>query len=454
MPTATARTSTPAGRFAGRFAGWSLGLFALLRLGWIETHGVLPFTRLQGQLAARLSGLDTLPVDVSLACSAADAVALCLGAVLAYPAAWRMRLAGAAGGLAVILTLNTARIATLGQAVRSPRWFELLHVYAWPAVLLLAIAAYVFGWMRLVDPPRAAAATGALTRAPSRDGRVTRRFIAWTALLLVVFALAAPWYLQSAGVLTIAILVTRAAASILCVAGIDAVASGNLLTTTRGAFLVTQECIVTPLLPVAVGAIFAYADTWRARAPWLLAVGPAFVALAVARLLVVVLPPTIVASPLFLIHAFYQLVLAALVVFLAAAWRHGLNRVAVQRTLAAYAGAVLFVAVLGPIYTRAVMWGFVMPPGADPQGAIALLPSFQIGLYLALCTAVFVAFDWKPVLMGLVILASWQIAGFAALQLLSAQAGLTPLVRDIRALAVAAPLLLIIAWVRHDRPRR
>ncbi|MBK5298892.1 MAG: hypothetical protein JJE40_17190 [Vicinamibacteria bacterium] len=454
MPTATARTTIPAGRYAAHFAAWSLGLFALLRLGWIEAHGVLPLTRLQGQIAGRLGGLDTLPVDVTLACSAADAMALCLGAVLAYPATWRMRLAGIAGGLALILTLNTARIATLGRAAASPYWFDLLHVYAWPALLLLAIAGYVFGWMRLVDRPQAVFQAAAVAPAPSRDTLVTWPLVAWTALFLVLFTIAAPWYLQNTAVLATAAFMARAAAFVLRAAGLDAVASGNLLTTTRGSVLVTQECITTPLIPVTIGAIFAYARTWRARAPWLLAVVPVFIALGIARLLVVVLPPMIVASPLFLVHAFYQLVLAAVVVFLAATWRHGLSRVAVQRTLAGYACAVLFVSLLGPIYTRGIMWGFAMPPAADPQGALALLPAFQVGLFLALCATVFLAFDWKRVLMGLVVLASWQIAGLAALQFIFRHWGMTPQVRDVRALALAGPLLLIVAWVHHDRPRR
>ena len=39
---------------------------------------VLPFTRAQGGLAARLFGAPALPIEVTLACSGADALALCL----------------------------------------------------------------------------------------------------------------------------------------------------------------------------------------------------------------------------------------------------------------------------------------------------------------------------------------------------------------------------------------
>ena len=54
-------------------------------------------------------------------------------------------------GAGLILGLNTLRIATLGRAAASPAWFYALHVYVWPAVLTLAIAGYVLGWMRFAD---------------------------------------------------------------------------------------------------------------------------------------------------------------------------------------------------------------------------------------------------------------------------------------------------------------
>ena len=133
MPTATARAQTDAVKFALRGVAWSLGFFGLLRLNWTEAHVVLPLTRVQGGLAVGLLGTPTLPVEVTLACSGADALALCLGAVLAYPVSWRTRLVGAGVGAALIVSLNTLRIGTLGRAAASPAWFNALHVYVWPA---------------------------------------------------------------------------------------------------------------------------------------------------------------------------------------------------------------------------------------------------------------------------------------------------------------------------------
>ena len=101
----TARYPTDARKFVLGGVAWSLAFFGLLRLTWTEAHLVLPLTHAQGALAVGLFGTPTLPVEVTLACSGADALALCLGFVLAYPVKWRTRLAGAGGGAVLILSL-------------------------------------------------------------------------------------------------------------------------------------------------------------------------------------------------------------------------------------------------------------------------------------------------------------------------------------------------------------
>ena len=85
-------------------------------------------TRLQAAAGSALVGPSSLPIEVTLACSGADALALCLAAIVAYPARWRMRAAGAAGGAAVILALNTIRIGTLGRHVEASATGELLSL--------------------------------------------------------------------------------------------------------------------------------------------------------------------------------------------------------------------------------------------------------------------------------------------------------------------------------------
>src|ERR1035437_6749674 len=339
VPTDTTPTSFRAARnFALRAVAWSLGLFGLLRLPWIQSHALLPVTHAQARVATALFAATPLPglrFDGTLAGSGADATALCLAAVIAYPATWRMRLAGGGVGLALILNLNTLRIGTLGRVATSPAWFNTLHVYVWPAVLTLAIAAYVFGWMRFADrppssgerppsplatawlPPSSRLATARLAPQP------TRRFILFAAAFLVLFLAASPFYLDSPSVLALAGFIARAAAALLGIVGINAHAAANVLSTPRGGFLVTQECISPPLIPIYLAAVCTYSTTWRRLTLGALATLPLFIALGIVRLLVVALPDAVMASPLFFVHAFYQLLLGAVVVFLAALWRHG-----------------------------------------------------------------------------------------------------------------------------------
>ena len=453
MPTDTAPSRTAAVKFALRCVAWSLGLFGLLRLNWTEAHLILPLTRMQAGLAVGLFGTSAMPVEVTLACSGADAFALCLGAILAYPVPWRHRFAGAAGGAALILGLNTVRIGTLGRAAASPAWFNTLHVYVWPALLTLAIAGYVFGWMRLADRRETRAERTVSTGTSTTDRpQLTRRFVLFTAAFLVLFAAASPLYLESAGVLALAGLIARAAAVTLGSVGITAHAAANVLTTPRGGFMVTQECISTPLIPVYLAAVCAYSTTWRRLTLGVLATLPLFTALGIARLLVVALPDAVVTSPLFLVHAFYQLLLGAVVVFVAALWRHG-RSTAWRHALAGAVAGALCVLVLGPLFTR-VVTALAATPIDDAQGAIAFLPSYQLGLYLAVWVAGCTVVGWKRFVTGFALLGLTQAAGLLALHALANHAGLLAHVRDVRGWAVAGPLLIVAAMVNVGRTPR
>lgn len=466
MPTDTSRSRNRAASYVLRAAAWSLGIFGLLRLDWVERHGLLPLTQFQGCVAIGLCGTPERPIAATLACSGADVLAICLGAILAYPVRWRARLLGAGLGLALILALNTLRIGTLGRLAASPSLFEAFHLYLWPAALSLAVAGYVFAWMRLADrrqspgsaPPPA---TGRAT-APAERGRLrpTRRFVLLAAALLVLFTAAAPLYLQSTRVLSVASFIAGAAAAALRLLGIEALATGNLLWTPRGSFLVTQECIVTPLIPIYLAAVLAFARPWRFRLPALFAAAPLFIGLGIARLLVVALPASLAASPSQLIHAFFQILLALIVVVLAARWRHPDRGTAARRALLGVGLGSAFLLLMGAAYT-----GFVLratralgelagaggPPPEDPQGAIALLPAFQVGLYLALWAASRVTFGWERFVAGLALLGVLQAATLAALPLLAGHLGVPVLVQGVRAWAIAAPVL-VVAVVHLIRP--
>lgn len=460
MPTDTCTPSSVQARnFALRAVAWSVGLFGLLRLPAVEQAALLPLTQWQGSLAAGLFGTPILPIQVTLACSGSDAMALCAGFILGYPAAWRARLLALTGGIAMILALNTLRIGTLGRAT-SPAWFDALHLYIWPAVLILAIAAYVFTWMRrtAVPLPAPAFAAGRTADAAPQPMRIRPAFVMWSAALLVLFTAAAPLYRESAGVVVVAGFMARAAADLLSLVGVHAVAAANVLYTGRGGFIVTQECISTPLIPIYLAGVIAYAGSWRRRTALLLAAVPLFLALGVVRLMVVALPAALADAPLVLVHAFYQLLLAAVLVGLAAIWRHGAGRAAWRHAAAGTAIGAVGLAFLWPL--SAPLLAATVPsivPAGDPQGALALLPAFQLALYGALCVGslgLLQSGRWRLCAAGLAVLCLSQVAGFAVLDLLQRQADIALPVRELRAWALGAPLLLVLAMVQYDRPRR
>lgn len=450
MSTDTRAAPHAARRFVAHAVGISLGLSGLLRLNWTEGHVVLPVTQMQAQVGAALLGPPSSPVVATLACSGSDALALCAGAVLAFPAPWPLRLAGAAGGTALILALNTLRIGTLGHAAGSPTLFDALHLYAWPAVLTITIAGYVFGWMRFADRRR-------VLRGPSacdgplqlRGSKPTRRFVLTTVAFLLAFAAASPLYLRSAVVLAVAGFIARAAAATLGVVGVAARADANALWTARGGFAVTQECISTPLIPVYLAAVCTYSANWRRLTIGVLATIPLFIALGLARLLVVAVPEAVIASPTFLVHAFYQLLLGVVVVYLGASWAHGSAR-ALRYALAGTLAGALVVALSVPLLTRGLD-AWLGPQFNDPQGAIAFMPAFQLGLYAALGVAAFRAVGGPRLYVGLAALALLVGASVFLLGALANQPDLTPDVPAVRAWSVAAPVIIFAAGVRHAR---
>jgi exosortase/archaeosortase family protein len=444
VPMATIDRRPEPARFLAGAAAVTLGLFGFFALGWTTTWLVLPLTRFQGHAAAALFGAPSVAVEVTLACSGTDAIALCLGAVLAYPARWRRRLIAATVGVALILILNIVRIGTLGIAAGSPALFNTLHVYVWPAILTLAIAGYVFAWMRIAD------------RRPAESAIVVgprgRRFALMTVVFVAIGIVLGPMLLAPARVLEATTLVAAAAAWLLRVVGSTAHTSANVLWTPRGAFLVTGECISTPLIPVYLAAICAFAPTWPRMAMGVLAAVPLFAALAILRLLAAALPDVLMTSPAFFIHAFYQLLLAALIVCAAAIWRHA-RRTAAWHAIAGALAGTLFVYFLGPVYLSAIAPNAAIP-AVDPQGALAFLPPFQVGLYVALWIAAFAAISWMRMLAGLAALALTQTAGFVTLHALTLQTGLLPPVPGVRAWAIAGPLVILAGVVSASRAPR
>jgi hypothetical protein len=166
----------------------------------------------------------------------------------------------------------------------------------------------------------------------------------------------------------------------------------------------------------------------------------------------VALPAALIGSPLFLIHAFYQVVMAALAVFGVAAWRRGAS--ARRSAVIACLVGALSASLLGPVYAGILSALAIDVPFNDAQGAMASLPPFQAGFYVALSIAMMTVLTWRAFAGGLALLVVVQVAAFTALHALSRASELTPHIRDVRAWAIALPLAIAAIGVRLDeRPR-
>ena len=160
-------------------------------------------------------------------------------------------------------------------------------------------------------------------------------------------------------------------------------------------------------------------------------------------------------SATFVVHAFYQLLLAAVLVALAAVWRHPDRATAWRRAALGLAlgGATgyLLSAACGGRCSVAFFMAMTLP---DPQGAVAFLPAFQVGLYMALSVAAVSPSLWRASLAGLAVLALSQVAVLTALQLIATHVQFTLPVREVRAWAIASPVLVVVALLSYGRPRR
>jgi exosortase/archaeosortase family protein len=427
---------------------------ALLASQSMTSAVVVPFSRWQGTLAERYLLGAPLTVSVDASCSGLDVMALCLAATLSYPVAWRRRLSGAAIGVVLLLCLNLVRIAVLGGASQTI-WFQTLHVTVWPMLLVGATAGWVVLWIRMVD------------RADDVLSPVVRRFAFWSAAMLAAYVVAVPVLTDLQVLDQAARAVANAAAGVLTTFGAEASVHERVLRARGVEYLVTPDCITTPLTAFYLAGLFAAAIGWRARLLGVLACVPLFSALAVLRLLTVAFPAIVLGTPLILTHSFNQ-ILAGVAVLVAVSlwWRGERSRTrAVVVALVAAAAAAVVAAALGLGYAQA--WSSVLrtlglhvPPGLTPaagdgdvQGALVVLPIYQLALFTAawwMTRHFAIQARWTVAVAAL--LASQLV--FLVLQGWMDAAGIRPLsALWIRGWALAVPVLLILAACRAGGPR-
>lgn len=125
----------------------------------------VPFNVLTAEATARMLAVFGLPVvqelavlrhaggfacEIDTACTALIPTGLLSAALLAWRRSWPARLAGVVGGILWLTLFNQLRLMSLvWLGVYAPVWFDPIHLWLWPALLVLAAAGYGHVWLRV-----------------------------------------------------------------------------------------------------------------------------------------------------------------------------------------------------------------------------------------------------------------------------------------------------------------
>lgn len=98
--------------------------------------------------AAVLRSPGGFAVEMRDGCNAVNVTILLWSAILAFPAPWKMKLAGLAAGSLIVQALNIVRFLSLfylGQY--SQAWFDFAHAYLWESLLVLDTMVVFWIWV-------------------------------------------------------------------------------------------------------------------------------------------------------------------------------------------------------------------------------------------------------------------------------------------------------------------
>ncbi|MFA7234355.1 MAG: hypothetical protein WC076_09605, partial [Terrimicrobiaceae bacterium] len=156
-------TKKPVLLYAGKFAGLVL-FFCLLSLtpayqSLLEWEAVRS-AELAHRILSVFAGGDSVVsgatlfrgseaiLEVKTKCSGLYFCWLLCAAVLAFPAPWGLRIAGAVIGSVILLAVNILRVTTLFLVgCYYPGWFPAAHEQVWPLVSLLGIMLLMGTWL-------------------------------------------------------------------------------------------------------------------------------------------------------------------------------------------------------------------------------------------------------------------------------------------------------------------
>lgn len=159
------------GKFVLIFVASLTTLFGIELLQPVQTHVVLPWTKLLAHTCVALVSLfdgsalahgkvlwnpaNGFGVSIEAGCNGMEAFIVLSAALLAFPSKWRVKLLGLVTGFVAIQLLNVIRVISLfylGQWNKD--WFNFAHSYLWQGLIMLDVLAVWLVWVRYASPPR------------------------------------------------------------------------------------------------------------------------------------------------------------------------------------------------------------------------------------------------------------------------------------------------------------
>ena len=147
------------------------GSFTFIAWNPINDHVIEPFTAAIAGVsggALNLLGQGThmegtvirgakFAVNIRNGCNGVEAMLIYGAAVLAFPAPWRNRLLGVAGGFAAIQLVNLLRVVALYlTGAYLPKLFDSSHTVIWQTIVILCGVLFWILWANRFATPRAA----------------------------------------------------------------------------------------------------------------------------------------------------------------------------------------------------------------------------------------------------------------------------------------------------------
>lgn len=151
----------PALRFVGLFGFLILAFYFISITPWFERGVLLPYLRWNAAAtAAVLRALGTeasvkdctvitarFPLEIRRGCDAIEPSGLYIATVLAFPAAWRLKLLGVLAGTLLLAALNLVRIVSLYYiGAHWPKLFDMMHADVWQAFFIFLALLFFLIW--------------------------------------------------------------------------------------------------------------------------------------------------------------------------------------------------------------------------------------------------------------------------------------------------------------------